>query len=116
MDYSGQGIAENKAATPEWRERPYPVIPDSAIEIISPTDKYVDAEEKVEDYLTLGVRLIWLIDPQLRKVKVCNAAQASGITLEGDAVLTGGEVLPSFEIKLTDLFVQVAGAATTNVV
>lgn len=37
------------------------------IEILSPDDRMSDIQEKVEDYLMMGVGTIWIVDPRRRK-------------------------------------------------
>jgi Uma2 family endonuclease len=105
MFYVGQRLAEYKAATPDWRERPFAIVPDVVIEVISPTDKYSDVDEKIDAYLLDGVRLVIVIDPQRKKVTLHAPDLETPIILRGDARLEGGEVLPGFQIELAKLFV-----------
>ncbi len=44
------------------------------IEILSPDDSYSDLEERVADYLHMGVQSIWVIDPKTRTGRMCSAA------------------------------------------
>jgi len=37
------------------------------IEILSPDDRATDLQDKIDDYLTMGVGAIWVINPRLRK-------------------------------------------------
>lgn len=59
-----------RETTPDWRERPYLVVPDFVAEIVSPNDKVSELDKKIDAYLADGVRLIWVIDPQRRKAVV----------------------------------------------
>src|SRR5258707_2523991 len=70
MGIRAEKLASYIAATPDWREKPLPVVPDLVVEIISPTDHYSDVIRKVERYFERGVQAIWLLDPQRRKVTV----------------------------------------------
>lgn len=50
-----------------------------------------------------GCQLAWLIDPMLQKTTVYHAdGQEEEVPF--DKVLSGGSVLPGFEVKLADLF------------
>lgn len=89
---------------PDWEVKPYILIPDLAVEIVSPTDNYNEVVEKVERYLRDGVRVVWLINPQLRQVVVYRASSAFQETLTDDATLREDELLPSFELSLAELF------------
>jgi Uma2 family endonuclease len=52
-----------------WRERlaqaaeegHVKITPDLAVEVISPNDKIYDLEEKLEDYWSAGVKLVWAV-------------------------------------------------------
>src|SRR5262249_1960099 len=44
-----------------------------AIEILSPDDRYSKLMQKFEEYNAWGVRRIWLVDPETRKLKVYSA-------------------------------------------
>jgi Uma2 family endonuclease len=105
MFYCGNRAAEYEAVTPDWRIRPYPIVPDLVVEVVSPTDRYSDINAKVQTYLRDGVRLIWVIDPQSRIVTIHAPDLENPLVLHGDATLTGGEVLPGFQITLATLFV-----------
>lgn len=104
MFYTGTQIADYKARTPDWRERPYPIVPDFVAEVVSPTDKYSDIDEKVDAYLLDGVRLIWLLDPQRRKTRIHTADAEQTVRLTNDARLDADEVIPGFQIALSKLF------------
>jgi len=84
---------------------PFAMIPDLTIEVISPTDMYSDVDRKVALYLQDGVQAVWVIDPQ-QKTATVHLANQTSLRLSGDAVLTGGDVLPGFELKLSDVFAQ----------
>lgn len=80
-----------------------PVVPDLAAEVISPNDLAYEVDEKVEEWLAAGTLLVWVINPETRKVRV-HPANGPEVILKPDDELTGGEVLPSFRCKVADLF------------
>ena len=45
------------------------VAPDLAVEVISPNELYSEVEEKIDEYLAAGVRLVWVVDPPHRSVR-----------------------------------------------
>jgi Uma2 family endonuclease len=79
------------------------VVPDLAVEVTSPTDRAEDQREKVQEYLQLGVRCVWVVYPTLRVIDVY---EASGLTrtFGPHGVLPGDPVLPGLEIALDELF------------
>lgn len=75
--------------------------PDLVAEVVSPGDTYGEVEEKVLDWLRAGTRLVWVVDPRTRTVAVHEASGKISIATE---VLTGGDVLPGFECRVSELF------------
>jgi Uma2 family endonuclease len=59
------------------------VPPLLCIEIISRDDRMSDMQEKVDDYLKMGVETVWVIDPRRRK-----AFQTDGLSLQPVEELT----------------------------
>jgi Uma2 family endonuclease len=90
--------------TQDYKSKPLMIVPDLAIEIVSPNDSYTEINDKVARYLQDGVRLVWVIDPQVKTVTVHVPGTNQITLLSGEAVLTGGDVIPGFELKLTELF------------
>jgi Uma2 family endonuclease len=82
------------------------LAPDLAVEVISPTDTVSELGEKVEEYIAVGVRAIWIVDPANRTVTVHEAGRAVRILRESDA-LEGGDVVPGFRCPVADLFAGV---------
>ncbi len=80
-----------------------PFAPDLAVEVISPSDRYVEVMEKIERYGRAGVPLVWLVDPRRRVVEV-HAAGRPPITLHESETLDGGEVLPGFALLVAEIF------------
>ena len=78
--------------------------PDLAVEVISPSDETYDTDEKLLDYETAGVRLIWVIHPVRRSVQVIDRDAGTDVTLREGDVLTGGAVLPELRLPVADIF------------
>jgi Uma2 family endonuclease len=45
------------------------------IEILSPSDRMAEMQERIDDYLAFGVRYVWLINPATRRAFVYTADQ-----------------------------------------
>ena len=77
--------------------------PDIAVEVISPTDAYLDVIAKASLYLGQGVATVLLVDLYHREVTV---RQANGEirVLSGDDTLTGEPTLPGFSCRVTEIF------------
>ena len=77
--------------------------PDLAVEVLSPSNRPKEIREKVREYLAVGSRLVWVVDPRRRVVTVYDAAGGSH-TIDKDGALSGGDVLPGFTLPLSRLF------------
>ena len=84
--------------------KPIPELsPDLAVEVLSLSNTYGERQLKLADYFTVNVRLVWIVDPELRTVEV-HTRPAEMTLLREDDTLDGGDVLPGFSISLADLF------------
>ncbi len=100
--------------TPDWQSQAYLRIPpDLLAEVISPNDLAYEVDEKVLEYLRAGVRLIWVINPETRTVRVHRADGSYAWLNEGD-ILDGENVLPGFRCRVSELFPATPAAATTG--
>ncbi len=50
------------------------------VEILSPEDTYADTQRRAQDYLTMGVHTIWIIDPETRSARQCVGDVWTGTT------------------------------------
>jgi Uma2 family endonuclease len=77
--------------------------PDLAIEVLSPTDRRSYVNKKIEQYLRLGVRQIWFVEPSSRRVTIHRPDQAVQVLHESDT-LEGADLLPGLRYPLSRLF------------
>ena len=78
--------------------------PDLAVEVVSPNDANTEVAEKVEEWLTAGCAMVWVIRPRQETVAVHRAAE-DVIILSGDDVLEGGDVIEGFQCRVQQIFV-----------
>lgn len=83
--------------------RYFPTAPALAVEVVSPFDRKKDIEEKNQDYLAAGTKLVWVIYPKNKIVAVHRQNKIVSILRETDE-LDGEEVLPNFSYSLEKLF------------
>ena len=91
------------ALTNEQKEKFLPLCPDFAIELRSPSDRLNVLQRKMEEYIANGTRLGWLIDPLERKAHIYEPGEPPRI-LDNPRTLSGGSVLPGFELKLKNIW------------
>lgn len=81
----------------------FPGPPDIAFEVISPSDRYTEVEEKVADYLAAGTVAVVVIDPRRRTVKVHRSATGTVELAEGDT-LEVDDVVPGWRMTVKEMF------------
>ncbi len=86
----------------ELTKRYAPLAPDLAVEVVSPNDRAIDVHEKVNKYLQYGTRAVWVVYPTTRTVVVQTVAGAQ--TLNANDTLDGGDVLPGFTLRVSEIF------------
>jgi Uma2 family endonuclease len=84
---------------PKWGEE----VPLLAVEVLSPNDRMTKVLGKVRDYLLNGVKVVWLVDYEDKKVTVFRNA-VNHIQFEETADLSGEPELPGFSTPVADLF------------
>lgn len=101
--YEKSRFAAHEEENPDDEDKPFILVPDLVVEVISPTDKYTDINTKIDTYLSDGVKIIWIIDPQRKSIAVYQGKDTPE-TRRMDDTLTGGDVLPGFELSVKDIF------------
>jgi Uma2 family endonuclease len=81
------------------------VVPDLAVEVLSPSNTKREMEQKRREYFLGGCRLVWEIDPVKRTARVYTAPDESKLVRE-KGTLDGGDVLPGFRLPLARLFAR----------
>ncbi len=77
--------------------------PDLVVEVISPSDRSIDIQQKVRDFLEAGARMIWVLAPGVRTATVYRADGSARLLRETEQ-LEGEDVLPGLIIPLAELF------------
>ncbi|MGB7340356.1 MAG: Uma2 family endonuclease [Phototrophicaceae bacterium] len=81
------------------------IIPNIAIEVISPSERAKDIRQKIEIYLEYGTDLIWTIYPSLKRIDIHRQTNKSQTeTLGVDDILSGESVLNGFTLSVKDIF------------
>ena len=77
--------------------------PDLVLEVLSPGDSADEMEEKVWEWLGAGCRMVVIVNPRRRGVAVYRPA-GKVLHLAGDDVLDGGDVVPGWMLRISELF------------
>lgn len=98
----------SKAKVPDpFPDKYIPVMPDLAVEIVSPSDALKQVRRKASIYLQNGTRLVWIVLPSEQGVDVCRSVDGAQLNIEfvgQDGVLSGEDILPNFELHVSALF------------
>lgn len=78
------------------------VAPDWVAEILSPSDRPGEVLEKVGQWLSAGVRLVWVLDPVQPHARVYRA-DGTVSTVGPEEELDGEDVFPGFRCPLGDI-------------
>jgi Uma2 family endonuclease len=91
------------AFAPEELERFLPLCPDFVVEIASPSDRSIDLQAKMDEYIANGAQLGWLILPDARSVWVYRPGGTPILLSEIDT-LSGEPTLPGFTLDLRPIW------------
>ncbi len=80
-----------------------PIDPDFVIELMSPTDDLVTLQEKMLEYISCGVKLGWLINPDRKQVEIYRLGQDKEV-LDNPQSLSGEAILPNLVVELSKIF------------
>lgn len=73
-----------------------------AIETLSPEDRFIRMQEKIGDYLSFGIRYVWVIDPRTRRAWVHTS---DGMKEAKDKILRTDD--PVVELPLPEIFAAI---------
>lgn len=80
------------------------IVPDLVVEVVAPTDLYCNVENKVEEYLRSGVKMVWLVNAKLQTLRVFRENIFNMKQVGPDDELTGDDILPGFSCPVAELF------------
>ena len=79
------------------------VIPDIAVEVLSPSETHTQIHRKMAQYFKAGVKEVWLVQPEDRTIEIWSGPSLPEQALTGQDALTSA-LLPGFAMPLADLF------------
>ena len=81
------------------------IIPALAVEVLSDSNTPKEINRKIGEFFSLGVQLVWVIDPTSRTAK-CYTAPATFERIDPSGAFDGGAVLPDFRLPMADIFAK----------
>lgn len=70
---------------------------------MSPTDNFLELQQKMKEYMDCGIKLGWLINPDEKQVEIYRQGQEKEV-LNNPSNLSGEDVLSGFVLDLTEIF------------
>lgn len=81
----------------------WPGAPDLAVEVDSPGDAYAEVEGNVAEWLRSGARMVIVVDPSNRTVKIHRSLTDVAVLTEDDEI-DGADVVPEWRLRVRRLF------------
>jgi Uma2 family endonuclease len=76
--------------------------PDLAIEVLSPSNHPRYVAQKLRQYLSIGTRLVWYIDPRRRQIDVYRADGSRTVLFPSDTI-SGEDVVEGFTCDVSEI-------------
>jgi len=78
------------------------ICPDFVIELRSPSDRLINVEAKMEEYVANGSKLGWLLDPIANRATIYRPGQAPE-RIGNPTILSGDPILPGFKFNFKEI-------------
>jgi Uma2 family endonuclease len=86
------------------------IVPDLAVEVVSPNDVFQEVLKKMEEYFRLGIGQVWIVIPSQRQIYVYESPTKPTV-FGADQELDGGTLLPGLRLPVGSLFGQSSESA-----
>jgi Uma2 family endonuclease len=80
----------------------YPGAPDLAVEVLSPHDRVVEVDDKIQRWLDAGSHQVWIVNPNRRTLVIHRKDTQPQVLQSADRV-TGNDLLPGFQATVEEL-------------
>jgi Uma2 family endonuclease len=88
---------------PPFGTNAWEVVPDLAIEVVSPTNTAFEIPARSLEYFQAGVRLVWQLYPNVGMIYIYTSPKQIQV-LDREDILDGGELLPGFILPVSRIF------------
>jgi Uma2 family endonuclease len=82
------------------------VIPDLAVEVVSPTNTATEIDGKVTEYIDAGVRQVWVLHPESRRLYIHRSRRDVAVFNPEDPIREE-ELFAGLQFKLADIYAAV---------
>ena len=88
---------------PDDLSKAFPIPPDLAVEVVSPSDAFRRVVEKAFAYLEAGTQMVWVVEPGSKTVTVYRSETDIKLLTINDT-LSGEDVVEGFSCQVAQLF------------
>ena len=81
------------------------LVPDLAIEVLSPSNTSAEMDVKLAEYFSAGVRQVWIVNPATRTIALYDEPDSCQTLTENDTLRTE-RLLPDFSFSVRELFAE----------
>jgi Uma2 family endonuclease len=82
----------------------WPLAPDLAVEVVSPSESAEQVQERLRDWFAAGVRAVWMLYPGTASVHAYRSPSEVRIFQRGEMLSGENDLLPGFSRSVSDLF------------
>lgn len=82
----------------------WPLVPDLAVEVVSPSESAEQVQERLRDWFAAGVHAVWTLYPGTASVHAYRSHSEVRIFQRGEVLTGGDDLLPGFSCAVSDLF------------
>jgi Uma2 family endonuclease len=97
--YAGPNLANQPGSNSTLFDGP-PIL---AVEMLSPSDRLEDVQEKITEYLRCGVKLVWIVDPRFETITV-HRPDAEPVLFNRLQTISADPELPGFSVPVAEVF------------
>lgn len=82
------------------------VIPDLVVEVVSPTNTATEIDDKVMEYLDAGVRQVWVLHPESRRLYIHRSRREVAV-FNADDLIREEKLFAGLEFRLADIYAAI---------
>lgn len=79
------------------------IAPDLVVEVLSPGNSGSEVDEKLDEYLTAGISLVWIVNPDRRTIRAFRQDGTHRL-FHANEVIENESALPGFRLTVGDIF------------
>ena len=102
-DVSWVSLSLWNSLTEQEKDKFPSIAPDFVLELMSKSDNNRDAQEKMAEYMSCGVKLAWLIIPKQKQVEIYRQGKDKEV-LDNPSSLLGEDVMPNLVVDLSEIW------------